>query len=66
MKITVNGEPREVADDATVAGVVAAVTNMPSGVAVALGGDIVSRGEWSTTRLQEADQLEVLTANQGG
>lgn len=66
MQVVVNGQAREIADDATVASVVPSVTEAPSGVAVAVNGDLVTRSQWSATSLHEADQLEVLTATQGG
>ena len=66
MKIIVNGSPREVAEEATVASVVAQVTEAVSGVAVALNEEIVRRGVWAETALRDADRLEVLTAVQGG
>ncbi|HEY7483244.1 MAG TPA: sulfur carrier protein ThiS [Streptosporangiaceae bacterium] len=66
MKVIVNGEPREVPDDATVASVVESVTDAPSGVAVALNAEIVRRADWAATTMREADRLEVLTAVQGG
>jgi sulfur carrier protein len=66
VQVIVNGEPREVPDDATVASIVEAVTRTPSGVAVALNGEIVRRAEWTTTAARDADRLEVLTAVQGG
>ncbi|MFC4907795.1 sulfur carrier protein ThiS [Actinomadura gamaensis] len=66
MKITLNGEPRDVPEDASVADAVAAVTAAPSGVAAALNDEVVARSAWAATRLNEADRLEVLTAVQGG
>lgn len=66
MTIIVNGEPREVAEGATVAGVVETVTRAPSGVAVAVNGELVRRSTWSSTPLHEADRLDVVTATQGG
>lgn len=66
MRITVNGSPREVAPDATVASVVAAVTDTAEGVAVALNDTVVRRSAWPDTVLNEADRVEVLTASQGG
>jgi sulfur carrier protein len=36
------------------------------GVAVALDGEVVPRGEWATTELREGQALEVLRAVQGG
>jgi sulfur carrier protein len=66
MKITVNGAEREAEEGASVAGVVAAVTERPVGVAVALNDQVVPRGDWTTTIVREADRVEVLTAVQGG
>ncbi|MEJ7715723.1 MAG: sulfur carrier protein ThiS [Thermoleophilaceae bacterium] len=36
------------------------------GVAVALGGEVVPRGQWQTMQLEEGEQVEVLHAVQGG
>lgn len=66
MKIVVNGTPREIDEEATVATVVRSFTEAPSGVAVALNDAVISRGEWETTALHEDDRIEVLTAVQGG
>lgn len=66
MKIVVNGAPRDVAEESTVADVVTSVTSIPSGVAVALNGELVTRGRWSSATLHESDRLEVLSATAGG
>ncbi|MBC6461267.1 sulfur carrier protein ThiS [Actinomadura sp. HBU206391] len=66
MKVIVNGDPHEVPEGATVAGVVADVTSATAGIAVALNDEVVRRAEWTTTTVREADRLEVLTAVQGG
>jgi sulfur carrier protein len=66
MKITVNGAERDTDEGSSVAGVVAAVTERPAGVAVALNDQVVPRGDWATTIVREADRIEVLTAVQGG
>ncbi|GAA2100086.1 sulfur carrier protein ThiS [Actinomadura alba] len=66
MKVIVNGDPREVPEDATVASVVGDVTSATTGIAVALNDEVVRRAEWTATPLREADRLEVLTAVQGG
>lgn len=66
MKVSLNGGERELPDPATVADAVAALTAAPTGVAVALNGEVVPRGEWSTTALRDADRVEILTAAQGG
>jgi len=66
VKIIINGAPREVPDLSTVAGVVALVTESTAGVAVALNDEVVRRGDWASTPVQDADRIEVLTAVQGG
>ena len=65
--ITINGERRELGELATVeAAVRAAGAPDGRGVAVALDGEVVPRGEWATTEVRECQQVEVLRAVQGG
>ncbi|WP_157538008.1 sulfur carrier protein ThiS [Kitasatospora azatica] len=64
--LTVNGEPREVAEEATLAELVAELSKAPSGVAAAVNETVVPRGSWSGTRLAAGDRVEILTAVQGG
>jgi sulfur carrier protein len=68
VNVTVNGEPREMGAGATVATVVEMLDVAPSGrgVAVALDGEVVSRGRWADTRLSEGSMVEVLAAIGGG
>lgn len=68
MNVTVNGTRRTVSDDATVENLVRAVGRDPerAGTAIARNGDVVPRREWSTTRLDEGDDIEVVTAVGGG
>jgi sulfur carrier protein len=68
VNVTVNGKPATMADGATVADVVLAVTGVPEprGVAVARCGAVVPRSAWLATGLAEGDRVEVLTATQGG
>ena len=66
MTIVINGQRHELPDDATLTDVVARLTTAARGVAVALNGSVVPRGEWHSTALAEADQVEILTAVQGG
>jgi sulfur carrier protein len=66
--VTLNGTPHELPDEATVEAAVLA-TGAPAdgrGVAVALDGEVVPRGEWSRTPVREGQQVEVLHAVQGG
>jgi sulfur carrier protein len=65
--VTLNGERRELRDPATVEVAVLA-TGAPDGrgVAVAVDGEVVPRGEWATTEVRDGQQVEVLRAVQGG
>jgi sulfur carrier protein len=65
--VIVNGEPRELDEHATVEDVLR-ILGAPDGrgVAVALDGEVVPRGEWSSTVVREGQQVEVLHAVQGG
>jgi sulfur carrier protein len=68
VNVTVNGEPRQLDAGATVANVVEMLDVSPGarGVAVALNGEVVSRGRWADTQLHEGSMVEVLAAIQGG
>jgi sulfur carrier protein len=60
----------QLAGRAPVAGTAAAGGTTPGadgrGIAVALNGEVVRRADWPATRLAPGDQVEVLTAVQGG
>ena len=66
--VIVNGEPHELTAGATVEAAVraAGVAADGRGVAVALDGEVVPRGQWATTELRDGQRLEVLHAVQGG
>jgi sulfur carrier protein len=66
VQVKLNGEPRELPGGATLAEAVAEVTDLAGGVAAAVNGDVVPRGSWTATPLREGDQVEVVTAVQGG
>jgi thiazole synthase len=66
--VSINGEPRELPDGATVDHAVRASGAAADGrgLAVALDGEVVPRGEWARTVVREGQRLEVLQAVQGG
>ena len=66
--VSVNGERRELPAGATVAGLVALLSDVAEGrgVAVAVAGEVVPRGAWSTTELTDGVLVEVVAAVQGG
>jgi sulfur carrier protein len=68
VNVVLNGEPVELRDGATVGEAVAASGAHESrrGVAVAIDGEVVPRGEWDGTELHEGQRIEVLQAVQGG
>ena len=66
MKVVVNGNPQALPDGATVADVVRFVSPLARGVAVAVNGEVVPRTGWPGAALRDGDQVEVLTAAQGG
>ena len=68
MKIELNGQPHELADGSNLAAAVRATgaDEEARGVAAALDGEVVPRGEWETTPLREGQAVEVLAAIQGG
>ena len=66
VQVKLNGEPRELPDGATVARAVAELTSASTGIAAAVNGDVVPRGSWTATLLRDGDQVEVVTAVQGG
>jgi sulfur carrier protein len=66
MKVLANGEPRAVPAGTTVADLVASLARQQTGIAVALNGEVVPRRAWAARTLGEGDQVEVVTAVQGG
>ena len=66
MTVTVNGEPRELPDGLVLADLVAELTESPKGVAAAVNGEVLPRRNWAGTPLADRDQVEVVTAVQGG
>jgi sulfur carrier protein len=67
MNVVVNGTPRELPDEATVADVVRELdVDAATGVAVARNGEVVLRARWAEQQLSAGDHVEVLHAVQGG
>lgn len=78
MNITLNGNPHTVADGASITTLVSEVTGRPLadngqatdgrklGVAVAHNAQVVPRSQWFATALADGDDIELVTAVQGG
>jgi len=66
MIVVVNGEQRQVADDATVLALLEGLGLKPKMTVVQRNGDIVPRTEYAATRLGDGDVLELIRFVGGG
>ena len=66
MEILINGAARQVADDMSLERAVALISEAATGIAAAVNGELVRRASWPTTTLAAGDEVDVLTAVQGG
>jgi sulfur carrier protein len=66
LTVRVNGDERAVDAGTTVADLVAGMGLEPRGVAVAVGGEVVTRRVWGERVLAAGDAVEVLQVAQGG
>ena len=64
--IVLNGEPRALAEETTVAALVTALGLVPQQVAVEKNREIVPRSAHAQTLLRDGDQLEIVTFVGGG
>lgn len=67
--ISVNGEPRQLPVGATLPDLLRSLDIDPEearGVAVAVNDEVVRRAHWTDIALSEGDDVEVITAVQGG
>jgi sulfur carrier protein len=68
MIVSLNGQRRDLPEDATVESVATLMAVAPDarGVAVALEGEVIPRAQWSRTPLSEGAHVEIVNAVQGG
>lgn len=66
MRIIVNGEPRELPEGGTVAGLVEALGLESRRVAVERNKRLVPRAQHAQTQLADGDELEIVTLVGGG
>ena len=66
MRIQVNGEPREIPEETTLAQLVSLLQLKPEQIAIELNRTVVRRVEWSATLLREDDALEIVHFVGGG
>lgn len=66
MEISLNGEPREVAEETTVAELLNQLELQPKFLAVERNLILIPRGEHAACHLQPGDSLEIVTLVGGG
>jgi thiamine biosynthesis protein ThiS len=66
VRITVNDEPRELPEEATVADLVAGLAIGPRRIAVEVNRAVVPRAEYGAHRLAEGDAVEIIHFVGGG
>jgi sulfur carrier protein len=65
MRVTVNGEPREIASR-SVDALLGELEYEGAHFAIALNYDVLPRSRWAETPLQHGDAIEIITPRQGG
>ena len=65
MRVTVNGEQREVAAQ-RIDALLGELEYEGTHFAIALNYDVVPKGRWAETALKSGDEIEIITPRQGG
>ncbi|MEP6707934.1 MAG: sulfur carrier protein ThiS [Pyrinomonadaceae bacterium] len=66
MRIEINGEPRNVADESYLSDLVNELSLTPERVAIELNKEVVRRADWATTLITEGDRIEIVQFVGGG
>jgi sulfur carrier protein len=65
MRVTVNGEPREILS-ASVDALLSELEYEGNHFAIAVNYDVLPRAKWAQTPLRAGDAIEIITPRQGG
>ncbi|MDI1265265.1 MAG: sulfur carrier protein ThiS [bacterium] len=65
MRVTVNGEPREI-NAASVDALLAELEYEGTHFAIAVNYDVLPKSRWAETALNAGDEIEIITPRQGG
>jgi sulfur carrier protein len=65
MRVTVNGEQREIAS-CSVEALLGELEYEGTHFAIAVNYDVLPKSRWSQTQLQAGDEIEIITPRQGG
>lgn len=66
MKISINGNLKEIKSDLTILDLLKDLKKEPQGVVIELNGDIIKRDKWKDTKLKLNDKLEIISFVGGG
>ena len=65
MRVTVNGEQREIASR-SVEALLSELEYQGTHFAIAVNYDVLPRSQWAQTPLNNGDEIEIITPRQGG
>jgi sulfur carrier protein len=65
MRVTVNGEQREILS-ASVDALLGELEYEGTHFAIALNYDVLPKSQWSQTQIKNGDEIEIITPRQGG
>ncbi len=65
MRVTVNGEPREISSS-HVDALLGELEYEGTHFAIAVNYDVLPRSRWAQTPIQTGDEIEIITPRQGG
>jgi len=66
VRVQINGETRDLADEATLGDLVGVLSLAPERVAIELNHRVVRRTEWASTTLEDGDRIEIVHFVGGG
>ena len=65
MRVTVNGEQREIASR-SVAALLSELEYEGTHFAIAVNYDVLPKSQWAQTAIKNGDEIEIITPRQGG
>jgi sulfur carrier protein len=65
MRVTVNGEPREISS-VSIDALLAELDYEGAHFAIAVNYDVLPKSRWAETALNNGDEIEIITPRQGG
>jgi thiamine biosynthesis protein ThiS len=66
LRVTINGEAKELDEGATLLALVEGLSLAPERVAAELNGEVVRRAEWGRVKMKEGDRVEIVHFVGGG